>query len=85
MRWMPILPAILGPVFLSGCAAASQSISAERGVEPDCSFRSASTCWTLAGRFPPPRPETGEPSPSEIPEPSPTILANRPDSASGTR
>jgi hypothetical protein len=81
MRWGPMLPAILGPAFLFGCAAASQSVAVEQKVEPDCSFRSASTCWTVAGRFPPPRPEAGKPSPTEIIE-RPTVVANRADSVS---
>jgi hypothetical protein len=79
-RLVPIPPAILGTVLLCGCAAASQSSSAAQGVEPDCSFRSATTCWTLAGRFPPPRPKAAEPSPSEVFE-QPPALASRADSA----
>jgi len=81
MGSVPILPAILGTALLCGCAAASQSSPASKEVEPDCSFRSATTCWTLAGRFPPPRPQAGDPPPSDVLKQRPPVLASRADSA----
>jgi hypothetical protein len=81
MGSVPILPAILGTVLLCGCAAASQSSPASQGVEPDCSFRSATTCWTLAGRFPPPRAQAGDPPPGDVLKQRPPVLASRADSA----
>lgn len=76
-----ILPAILGAVLLCGCAGASRSSPVPQAVEPDCSFRSAATCWTLAGRFPPPRPDADDPSPSEVLEQRPPVLASKADSS----
>ncbi len=67
-------------VLLSGCAAAAQSSPAAKAVEEDCSFRSAATCWTLAGRFPPPA-ETGSSEPGEVLEQAPSLLASGADSA----
>jgi hypothetical protein len=42
----------LGTMMLCGCGVAAQSSSRTPPREPDCSFRSAGTCWTLATRFP---------------------------------
>src|SRR5688572_12648459 len=42
----------LGTVLLCGCGVAAQSSSEASPHEPDCSFRSAGTCWTVAARFP---------------------------------
>jgi hypothetical protein len=84
LRLVPILPVVLGMVILCGCAAVSQSSATASADEPDCSFRSATTCWTLAGRFPPRPSEAGEPDPNEAPR-APTALASRADSASGSR
>jgi hypothetical protein len=39
-------------VFLCGCAASIQPSAAAEQSEPDCSFRSPTTCWTVSGRFP---------------------------------
>jgi hypothetical protein len=67
---------------LCGCAANTQSTSAGEKPEPDCSFRSATTCWTVSGRFPAPRSRPAaaplEPTPSQ----ASAVLANGPDSAS---
>ena len=82
MRIMPTPLALLGIVLLGGCAAAQSSSAAPR-LEPDCSFRSASTCWTVAGRFPPRRPKSGSPKGDEIRDPSPTAVASNADSARG--
>jgi len=78
MRRIPVLRTVLGAVLLSGCAAAAQSSSTTQEVESDCSFRSATTCWTLAGRFPPPRPE-----PRDDPEQPLPVLASGADTALG--
>jgi hypothetical protein len=70
----------LGTALLCGCAATSRSTSTvpERG--PDCSFRSATTCWTLAGRFPAPRPDARDSVPNDIRN-EPPVLAKGSDSA----
>jgi len=82
MRIMPTPLALLGIALLGGCAAAQSSSAAPR-LEPDCSFRSASTCWTVAGRFPPRRPKSAPPKPDEIRDPAPTAVASKADSAHG--
>jgi hypothetical protein len=66
-----VLLAGLGVVVLSGCGVAAQSSSRTPPLEPDCSFRSAGTCWTLAARFPGPR----APAPDSLLNESPTVLA----------
>jgi hypothetical protein len=46
---------IMGAVFivsLGGCAASTQSSATAEETEPDCSYRSPTTCWTVSGRFP---------------------------------
>ena len=85
---MPMMPTplvLLGIALLCGCAAATQSSSAAPRLEPDCSFRSASTCWTVAGRFPPRLPKAAAPKPDEIRGPSPITVASTADSARGSR
>jgi len=84
MRIMPTPVALLGIALLGGCAAA-QSSSAAPPLEPDCSFRSASTCWTVAGRFPARRPKSTPSKPDEIRDPSPTAVASNADSSPETR
>jgi hypothetical protein len=81
---MPSLPAVLSIALLCGCAAA-QSPAAARRTDPDCSFRSAATCWTVAGRFPPRRADTAAPKPHDIRNLSPAVLASEADSARGSR
>jgi hypothetical protein len=60
---------------LGACASATQSATAPNRNEPDCSFRSPTTCWTLSGRFPPQRVKPVK----RIPEPQP-VLATSADS-----
>jgi hypothetical protein len=79
MRAAPLLTILqVAMALLSGCAAARSSAAAPRPA-PDCSFRSASTCWTMAARFPAPR-EAAAPDPDDIVRPSPTRMAMRTDS-----
>ena len=85
MRMMPTPLALLGIALLSGCAAATQSSSAAPRLEPDCSFRSPSTCWTVAGRFPPRLPKSAVPKPDDIRDFSPITVASKADSARGSR
>jgi hypothetical protein len=72
-----IIATIAGTGLLSGCAAASPTAGGS-APEPDCSFRSVTTCWTLAGRFPfrqaPAR------APEELRAPPPPVLASAADS-----
>jgi hypothetical protein len=85
MRIMPTPVPLLGIALLYGCAAASQSSSAAPRPEPDCSFRSPSTCWTMAGRFPSRLPKSAAPTPDRIRDLSPTVVASKADSARGSR
>ncbi len=85
MRMMPTLLLLLGITSIHGCAAGTQSSSAAPRLAPDCSFRSASTCWTVAGRFPPRLPKPTVPKPEEIRRPSPITVASTADSARGSR
>lgn len=83
MRMMRTRPVLLCIVLLGGCAAGQSSYAARP--EPDCSFRSAATCWTIAGRFPSRRPAAATPKPDQIRRTSPSVLASKPDSTRGSR
>ncbi len=84
MRTIVSPSALLSIALLSGCAAAQSSAAAQRP-EPDCSFRSASTCWTVAGRFPLRRHDPSPPKPDDIRSRSPTLLASEADSTRASR
>ena len=71
---------------LSGCAAAAAPVSSSSatpaGVD-DCSFRSATTCWTLAPRVPGQRPRPRDSAPDQIETPPRPVLASEADTAVG--
>jgi hypothetical protein len=67
--------AALGVALLGGCAT-NQSAAATPKREPDCSFRSATTCWTMASRFPPPRPAARDSAQDKLLEEPPARLAS---------
>jgi hypothetical protein len=79
------LPAMLAATLLGGCAASAQTASTHVRTGPDCSFRSATTCWTVAARFPAARSETGDSIAKELRRPTPRTLASRADSSQGVR
>jgi hypothetical protein len=81
MRQAAILAAFLGIVHLHGCAAAGNSASSPGSAEPDCSFRAATTCWTLAGRFPPSARRARERQPNELLRQAPTVVTRGADTA----
>ncbi len=83
MRTIASPQALLSIALLSGCAVAHSS-AAERP-EPDCSFRSASTCWTLSGRFPLRRHDQAPPKPDDTRSRSPVVLATEADSTRTSR
>jgi hypothetical protein len=85
MSMIPTPLALLSVALLQGCAAATQPPSAAQRPEPDCSFRSPSTCWTMAGRFPPRLPKSAVPKPDDIRDPPPITVASKADSARGSR
>jgi hypothetical protein len=77
--------ALLAIALLYGCAAAAHSSSAAPRLEPDCSFRSPSTCWTVAGRFPAGLHKPAAPKPDQIRDISPTMVASTGDSTRDSR
>jgi hypothetical protein len=81
-RPIPLVTVALA--LLSGCAAGGSpaaSSSTTSAPERDCSFRSATTCWTLAPRVPEPGAEPRETVPDSFPMQPPPVLASRADSA----
>jgi hypothetical protein len=71
---------LLGVTVLCGCAAGTQSSTIAKGAEPDCSFRSPATCWTMSGRFPPQRHTRREAQPDRVSTQPSAILASGADS-----
>jgi hypothetical protein len=76
---------VVGLVMLCGCAATSQSVSSAARREPDCSFRSATTCWTLGSRFLSPRAAKPDSARKNLLEQPPTILATEADTVRSSR
>lgn len=76
----PTLPLALG--LLCGCAPTAQQTRPAR-VEPDCSFRAATSCWTLGPRFPSASAERSDSQPERILRSPPAVLASAADSARG--
>jgi hypothetical protein len=79
MRMRQIVAMLWSSALLGGCAAGTQTGMAAHDAEPDCSFRSPTTCWTVSGRFP----TTREPASPLEPDPrrAPAVLAGGPDTA----
>jgi len=75
----------LGLTLLCGCAATARSAAAGPEGKPDCSFHSATTCWTMAGRFPTPRPAAADSLPDDLGRQPPAVLARGADSAAVSR
>jgi hypothetical protein len=71
---------LIAILLLSGCVAGvagTSSSSATPDREDECSFSSATTCWTLAPRIPAPR----DSAPDQLLTPRRPVLAARADSA----
>jgi hypothetical protein len=81
MRMTTTLPLALLLGLLGGCATTGQVAAPAHAAEPDCSFRAASSCWTLAARFPPRRAEPTDSQPERLLNPLPAVLASMADSA----
>ncbi len=77
MTGRTLMVRILSAGLLSGCAAASPH-AVRTTPEPSCSFRSATTCWTLADRLP--RREAPAPAPDSLRAPPRAVLASAGDS-----
>lgn len=65
---------------LGGCATIARTPSPAPSPSPDCSFRSATSCWTPTTRFPGPRPEPADSAPGRILAPPAVVLASESDS-----
>jgi hypothetical protein len=61
-------------LFASACAGNGEPVAATGPDHPDCSFESLVTCWTLSGRYPPPREPVTQPPNERAPE-EPPVLA----------
>jgi hypothetical protein len=83
IRPIPLVTVAL--TLLSACAAAAAPVSSSTATGPDrdCSFRSATTCWTLAPRVPARRPEARDSAPDRIMSPPRPVLAGVADTAVG--
>lgn len=77
-----LVPMLLSASLLSGCAMATAT-AGRAAPEPACSFRSATTCWTLAGRFP--RREAPPPPPDSLRAPPQSVLASAGDTVHSRR
>jgi len=75
-----VVLSVAGGALLCGCAATTQSATSSPRTAPDCSFRSATTCWTLASRLPSPRVAQPDSARKEMLAPPAVILATRADS-----
>jgi hypothetical protein len=73
----------LGVGLLCGCAANTHPPRTTQQGEPDCSFRSAASCWTLGPRFPSKRIQSDDTRPDDALRQPTATLANTPDSTGG--
>ena len=80
---IPLLTFTLALLSACATAAAPASLSSAVGPDSDCSFRSATTCWTLAPRVPARRVEARDSSPDRIMSPPRPVLAGVADTAVG--
>jgi hypothetical protein len=83
MRMTTTVPLALVFGLFGGCARTGQVASPAHAAEPDCSFRAASSCWTLATRFPARRAEPTDSQPGKNLSPPRAVLASKADSARG--
>jgi hypothetical protein len=81
----PFLTHLLAATLLGACATTMRPAPVDVPSEPDCSYRSATTCWTVAGRFPPAQPAARDSLSRDLPELLPRILASSSDTARDLR
>jgi hypothetical protein len=60
---------------ICGCATNSSPATNVGDSDPDCSFRSPATCWTVSSRFPERHPKDSLPPLERAPE-APAVMAN---------
>ena len=70
---------------LCGCAAGTQSRAATAVAEPDCSFRSPTTCWTVSARFPRLSSETPLPPADSLSRDPSALIASGTDTVTKAR
>ena len=73
---------LLAATLLGACATTMRPALVDVPSEPDCSYRSATTCWTVAGRFPPAQPAARE---SLLLDSLPRTLASSSDTSRDVR
>ena len=81
MAMTSVLRLPLGVGLLCGCATTAPVASSARPPEPACSFRAATSCWTMNTRFPPKRAERADSQPEKPFDPRPAVLATVGDSS----
>ena len=81
MAMTSVLRLPLGVGLLCGCATTAPVASSARPPEPACSFRAATSCWTMNTRFPPKRAERADSQPEKPFDPRPSVVATAADSA----
>jgi hypothetical protein len=67
-------------LLVAGCALPARSANTAAEPEPDCSFESATTCWTMVGRFLSRRPPARDTLGPDFLAPPPATLVVRTDS-----
>jgi hypothetical protein len=80
-RLTPFLTCLLAATLLGACATTMRSSAADAPSKPDCSYRSATTCWTVAGRFPPARRAARDSLVRDLFESPPRTFASHPDTS----
>jgi hypothetical protein len=85
MRLRHTVTVLWSSALLCGCAASTQSgTTASHELDPDCSFRSPATCWTVSARFPVTRRRPAA-QPEREPPQAPAVLANEADTGRSAR
>jgi len=69
------LGGILVVGLLGGCAGASGPAGGAPVAEPDCSFRAATSCWTVSARLPPRQAQPADSAGRELTAPPRVLVA----------
>jgi len=78
MTWRSLPPIAL---LLCACATTRNDSALAPAPAPDCSFRAATTCWTLGARVPTRAHEARDSAPERLLAQPPAVLASRRDTA----
>ena len=76
---------LLAATLLGACATTTQTAAVNVPSEPDCSYRSATTCWTVVGRFPPAQLAPRDSLSRELLDSLPRTLASSADTSRDAR